>query len=535
MAEGYEKRIFIYVTKKNRGKVIKDFCTDLFQTNLSEGRSKQGNEGIENELVKLLHCFPVPYTIVQEFHHIDPSFRDTYYKYFSNQHFYVKRYSKRLSFFKGRLYPKSFFEADEKKKRKLQELFMGACVINPLIKGAIGRTLIHPQFVIGDEKKPVYMRLSKFTLHIYGKKLVVNAFPYRMQDEETMRCAEVTLLNILDYYSNTYKDYRFVTPSEILESELRHNHERVLPSRGISYPILTKVLSEFGFSPRLYDTSSIDQYSLSRISQENELKRWLHYYIESGIPVAINLAPIENNESGHSVVCIGHGSSKKKLLQMAKKKKWISWENRQVCHPLINSADFFDEYAIVDDNQAVYQIRQFDNLSQYPNMKVKNIAVPLYKRMFLDAPDAATIARSILHDNEFYGIHLWCNKFLEHQEDVVVRLFMASSHSLKEFRCKSLFGEYAKEAYAIVPMPRFVWVCELYRVSDYDNLGAFGEIVIDATSAPSRSYRSLILVHYPGMIGVRYPEQTESIFDDVIEVDNDGLFPGFGKNLQKIK
>ena len=70
-----------------------------------------------------------------------------------------------------------------------------------------------------------------------------------------MRCTEVTLLNLLEFYSNSYDDYRAVVPKDIIESEQRHSHERVLPSRGITYPILTKVLSDFGFSPRLYNLS----------------------------------------------------------------------------------------------------------------------------------------------------------------------------------------------------------------------------------------------------------------------------------------
>jgi len=161
---------------------------------------------------------------------------------------------------------------------------------------------------------------------------------------------------LLEVYANSYHDYKSVVPSEILENEQKHSHERVLPSRGISYPILTKVLSEFGFSPRLYNLSSIDKYSLSQITQEDELKRCLHYYIESGIPVALNLLPVGNSGSGHSMVCIGHGSPNAALMKRAKRNKWISWENKEHCHPLINSADFYETYVVVDDNQPVYQV-----------------------------------------------------------------------------------------------------------------------------------------------------------------------------------
>lgn len=168
-------------------------------------------------------------------------------------------------------------------------------------------------------------------------------------------------------------------------------------------------------------------------------------------------------------------------------------------------------------------------------MKVENIAVPLYKRMFLDASDASVIVRTVLQHKEL-GIDNWTDDFLEPQEDVIIRLFMASSTSLKEYRSQTLMDMFAREAYAIVPMPRFVWVCEIYRESDYDALNAFAEIVIDATSVPGRGHntRSLILMHYPHVLGIRFPEQAEADFDKMLELDEDGLFPGFRKNLRKI-
>ena len=56
------------------------------------------------------------------------------------------------------------------------------------------------------------------------------------------------MLNLIEYYSNSYKDYKSVVPSEILDKEQLHSHERVLPSSGTTYPIFTKVLADFGFS-----------------------------------------------------------------------------------------------------------------------------------------------------------------------------------------------------------------------------------------------------------------------------------------------
>lgn len=535
----YEDEVFIPITEENYLEVIPEFCQSMYQHNMSsEEVPAENSDKYMDELQELLRQLPRPYTIVQEIYYIDRSFRDTYYTYFSNQHFDIKRYSRRLSLIGRIVTREDFFSKDEALQADIASKFWGACVINPLSVGVIGRTLISPQQILSVADKPVYMRLSDFVLHVYGKKFRVSAFPYRMQDGETMRCTEVTLLNLLEYYSNSYQDYRKAVPSEILDSEQKHHHERVLPSRGISYPMLSKILYEFGFSPRLYSYTEFKRYALSKLTQEDELKRLLFYYIESGIPVALNLQPAGSREVGHSIVCIGHGCKKVKLTRKAKKNKWITWSNRDTAHPMIDAADYYNEFVVVDDNQPVYQVRGFDQLSLYPDMRVESIAVPLYKRMFLDAPDAAAIMRSILYHEEL-GIDKWTNGYLVPGEDVVIRMFMASSHSLKDFRTKTLKDLNAREAYGIVPMPRFVWVCEIYRECDYDdvtNAMAFGEIVIDATSASGAigNPRSLIIMHYPHVLGLRFPDETGSELDQMIELDEDDLFPAFSKNLDVI-
>lgn len=540
---------FVIITEENQEKVVDKFCDAVFISNLTDNEEeflemlhRSGEDGDrgkidqeklllgKNFLKNFLRRLPKPITIVQELYYIDRSYRDTYYMYFSNQHFVVKRYSRRLSFFSGKYDAVSYFAEDKDTEKRLNENFIGACVINPLIVGSIGRTLINPKFLFDAQIKPAYVRLSEFKLNIYGHPLVVKAFPYRMQDEETMCCAEVTLLNLLEYYSNSYTDYRTVVPSEIIENEQKHSYERVLPARGITYPVLTKVLSEFGFSPRLYNISAIDSYRYSYVSQKDELKRWLHYYIESGIPVAVNLTPISIAGTAHSLVCIGHGKIKSELIRKAHKKRWIAWGDRQNTHPIINSADFYDDYVVVDDNQPIYQVRSFDNLSLFSDMKVENLAVPLYKRMFLDAPNAYTIIRSLLH-SEMFGIEEWAGDFLEKGENVIIRLFMASSRSYKDYRMHTMNDIYVKQLYTLIPMPRFVWVCELYRMDDYEKLSAFGEVVIDATSAPNRGHRSLIMMHYPKVIAYRHPDQAEVGFDYMAELEEDTLFPGYKNNL----
>lgn len=546
----YAYEAFITVTDDNKAEILYNISRDIIVENfygdeedvfcVDEYDPKEmldaNLDNCINILSDFLHKFKTPYTIIQEDHHIDASFRDAFYHYYSNQHFKTRRYSRRLSFFEGIVFKEQYFSEDTELDDDIKNRYMGSCVINPLLSGVLGRTLINPVYIMDNRKAcPVYMRLSEFQINVYGKQLKVRAFPYRMQDEETMRCAEVTMLNLIEYYSNNYKDYKSVVPSEILEKEQLHSHERVLPSSGTTYPIFTKVLADFGFSPRLYNLSSFATNLLSGISPSDEIKRILHYYIESGIPVAVNLQPINSGGSGHSLLCVGHGQSTSEMKKKASENKWISWANREKGHALINSADFYSEYVVIDDNEAGYHVRSFDNLSIYPDMKVSNLAVPLYKRMFLDAPDAAAIITSVLNDS-VYGIENWSGNFLEPQEDVVIRIFMASSRSFKRYRISKAKNIDTRVFYSQIAMPRFIWVCELFRLVDYGNLQAFGEVVVDATSAmrSGANNRSLIMMRYPNIITFREPEQSGTLFEQQFEINEGNLFEGYRDNLEEI-
>lgn len=521
--------IIIQITDENEKEMISMLLDSLFGKLSVKGE----NDSVPGQkfMEKLLGRLPKPYTIVHENYHIDRAYRDTYYMYFSNQHFDVHRYSRRFSFFKGLIRYSDFVDS-EKGELYLQKRFIGACVFNPLGNGLIGRTLINPIYIIKESEYPVYVRTSKYAMNILGQRLMVEAFPFRMQDQETMSCAEVTLLNILEHYSNSYNDYRNVNPSEIIEHEQMHSHERVLPSKGMTYPILTKVLADFGFSPRLYNLYAIKNHNFSKITQKDELKRWLHYYVESGIPVAINLSPIGNYGAGHSVVCIGHGRAKEELKKKARKSELLLW-GKMNDHPIINSADFYDDYVIMDDNQFLYQVRNFNNIALYPDMHAVNLAVPLYKRMFLDAPDAADTIIPILQHDE-YGITAWAGEYLNQKEEVIIRIFMASSRSFKNYRVNTLIGVTERILYSNMRLPRFVWVCELYKSDGYEKGEAFGEILVDATSASNRGHRSLLMMHYPDVIALRNPDDKNVGFDLQYELPEVHTFKGYRKNLSGI-
>ena len=488
-----------------------------------------GGQQLIKQIMSIIQgCFTV---IVEEFH-IDERYRDTYYMYFSNQHFQIERYCRRLTFMKGNYTWNSFLEIkSEEQKLKRSEDFLGTCVIKPTSEGIIGRTLLNPSFLL--KSGAAYVRLSTYKVNVYGIMLEVKAFPYQMQDQETMRCSEVTLLNLMDYYSNTYKDYKNIMPSEIIKSEQKYIHERALPSRGITYHVLTRVLSDFGFAPRLYNIQAMRKDINSGITQEDELRRLLHYYIESGIPVAINVEPEGVREIGHSLICIGHSGAKSINRAKGIAKRIGGFEEK---YSIINSADFYDSYVVMDDNQFPYTICDFKHMSIYDSMRVSNIAVPLYKRMFLEAATAYDIALMILESPK-WGVFKWAKDYLGENTDIIIRLFLASSRSFKKARVED-FGKSSKELqvyYAKVRMPRFIWVCEMYTEEGYAKNEAFGEVVLDGTSASKKGISNVILLNYPSGLYSRNPDQTEhDIDEDKYQVEIWSTIKSYDQNLTPI-
>lgn len=483
---------------------------------------------------KIINTIKGDLTVLIEDYHIDRFYRDCYYMYFSNQHFQIDRYCKRVSFFKGYFEQKFFLDGNEKANNEyLNSIFVGTCVVRPISGGIVGRSLLNPKYILPSDN--AYIRLSKYEVYIFGIKLEVQAFPFQMQDLETMRCLEVTILNLMDYYSNSYNDYKITMPSDIVALERKHNHERVLPSRGITYHQLTKILSDLGFAPRLYNIQAISKSELSSLTQSDQLKRILHYYVASGIPVAVNVEP-KGRGVGHSLLCVGY--SKTINCEKAYSNKKYMGNSFDSEYAIINSSDFYDDYVVIDDNQFPYEIRPFQKLSLYSDMSVTNISVPLYKRMFLEATDAYDISLMIL-ESERWGIFNLAKEYLNGEKNIVVRLFLASSKNFKKFRVKSFISNSPTLSgyYSYVRMPQFVWVCEIYTMEGYtsNDKKAFAEIVLDGTCASKKGMHSLILYNSPNKLFARNPDQDETTIDDNKYIVSDWVeIKPYSLNLESI-
>lgn len=481
------------------------------------------------------------YTVVVEEHYVDRVYRDSYYFYYSSKHFCYDRFCKRLCLFQG-TFNCDFYDCS---CSELEKRFMGSIVIRPIPDRSIGRTLLNPSYFL-PEDVTCRIRVAKYNITVYGKRLYIWAFPYSMQDGETTSCAEITILNLLDYYSQSYPEYRYLLPSEISSLAERNSYERRIPTTGLSYELISKIFCDVGFYPRLYSTKKMANIKFRHI---------LHYYIESGIPVALGLKLGEENK--HSVISIGYMVSENGILGKRltcaydSKSKNVLW----TC----DTADIVDTYCIMDDNRVPYKISKCVETEQeitrgtpylrLNECEVEYMMVPLYKRMILEAADAYDICLSILASEQF-GIkgflqdstvssellamdnNINCSGTKE--EPLVIRLFMASSRTFRRKRDEEFRDGNCevRDLYNITVFPKFVWVCELTTQSLYQKNQVMGEIIIDATSSADAKMDSFIIIHYPNVICRRMPEDFIETRDSVFEgIDDWRPFAAFHGNL----
>lgn len=493
-----EMSSIIFVESNND---IDDLCINI----------KEDNKSFKRKIKEILDMIGYPMTIVCEYYYVDKVFRDSYYNYFSSKHLEIGRNCKRLSFFNVEIPPEKFYE-NYSENNDLQNSFVGTMVLKPLEIGKIGRTLFDPQKLHTNQ---CYVRTTGFETMILGHTLHIDAFPFSSQDTETMTCAETTVWNILEYYGSRYGEYKTILPSNMVNKLELISQERNLPSRGLHYGEISNLLKSFGFSPRIY---ALKAY----LGDETKYKNIFHYYVESGIPLAVGVSGTDSQGSsiGHSIVCIGHEKEKADINSISK--------NAIDGIPYIDTASYYHKYVIMDDNQKPYTVEDFDDLTLFHNTKVDVFAVPLYKRIILEAGDAAALFYSILSMKKI-GFNQMLSQIREKIDDsnpVAVRIFLTSSRKYKSIRAKDAKNRSVAYFYSNFVYPKFLWVAEISTHDEFNNEKIYGEIILDATASRINSQNSIILIRYLSNVGYRFPDETLGVlFTRLSKRSNDFVSP----------
>ena len=513
----------------------------------------------------------------------DRYYRSSYSLYYIEKHFQLYGPCGRLFLFDGGLFDELKVKKKEMDSEVYDKSFIGSLVKKPLPEMEIGRTLIDPKFFYGKDSC-FQFRTAYYSETMYGIRMHVYGFPFAMQDGETVTCAEMTILNISDYFSRRYQAYHAVYPYEISRIIHANSYERNIPSRGLSYQNISKVFLEIGFFPRLYAA----KYEIGRFLTI------LHSYVASGIPVAMGIDNGLSNTVGHSVVVIGMEKDffKNRTEPITINDLYIQQiPNKQtdstIYYALIGSKS--GKYIIMDDGRAPYAmatisanyktkgeawqvklsygpnpydsdstmyLRDLPNTQENTNKEIYNVSfltAPLSKDMSMDAEDAIRCFKNIigsvvgndLKTGPGYIAYFKHIKEKLNEDDftllaagesennpLILRVFICAARSLKRHRVKTVSASVPKSVrekclitYQRVHMPRFIWVCELYSLNSIsiDPPVCLGEIVLDATTVSSHKsdIENIILINYPGKLAFRMPFQKKDDLIDMLRTETD--------------
>lgn len=229
---------------------------------------------------------------------------------------------------------------------------------------------------------------------------------------------------------------------------------------------------------------------------------------------------------------------------------------------VMNAADFYGTYVVMDDSQPPYSMRSIHSLSTEAGLKLARYVVPLQSGMTVGAADAQLFFRLILRDASD-GILKWGGEWLKESakggcSDVVMRVFLASSKRFKPFRVKTSPDPLRSAHYAMIPLPHYVWCCELFLIDEFLSYSdpasysdseprtkdrqefsktptAFAEIVMDATSTPDvYPGGSILICNYPTRFGYRMPSDIDGPLkekEDIVPYDG---FPSYTGNMFRV-
>ena len=420
-----------------------------------------GENAIElKRIQKLLGKLDDNISYVFEFPYVDRHYRDTFYVYYSAKHDEFYRNCIRIHLFMDFYITKSddLINLTDDNREKYKGFF----IVRPLPRFPLGRSMISPT---AFKEKDMLCCLMKSRLSLLGHRLEVYGFPHIAQDTETHTCAESSLWSFLEYIGNRYRQYLPLLPSEILRKLLPISSHRSLPSIGLSIDEVIKFLHNNGCECIMDRASYLDK---NNIIIDKFRLFLLKVYIESGIPVYVSL--IDNKGPGHAVLIIGHEDKYDHVVSpLAAGKVWQ------------DVSTFEKKMVVIDDNQPQYQMGALETLIQYnQEYKIAHYVVILPKHTNLDAQAAYFLSKKVFNDTGV-GLERFGKQWL-------TRLFLTGSHSFKRFILeRSGIDDVFKKYFSLLPFPKFIWVCEIYKIEEFQHVQKIcsGLLIMDATGSNS--------------------------------------------------
>ncbi len=394
-----------------------------------------------------------------EYHYIDKDYRDTFSCFHSKRFSTPSSRCVRLHFFSSLVTATALQD-----REAIQDSYLGYSVIRPTRPNCIGRTMI-------DVK--VYAQLGAFlctcreTVSLQGAELTVVGFPFISQDGDATVCAQSALWMVARYFSNRYALYPETYPFQLTQLVRDYSIGRIYPSGGLTMWQLAEAFRQLGFSPVIY----------SRATLPDEFDRLLYTYIESGIPVVAGMP-------GHAIAVVGH------MLDL------------DACSATTHncfSSEFCTGWVVSDDNHSPCSLlpMSIGGAAGYKGRDIDSFIAPLAEKIFLSAENFESGALQVLKDAKV-GMAKLSPELSK--VPIVMRLYLTTVRSYKrKLSLRGMGDPLVVQMYRQLPLPHFIWVCELSCAADYSRGDILGEIIWDATRNAWEP-GGWIAIHYPEIL-----------------------------------
>jgi len=440
---------------------------------------------MENWIENLLAILPYPLTVIYDPYYVDRVYRDEFYRYYASKHFFISKNCRRLIFLRNTYSINDFLSSCDKVHQKIEQDLIGMAVLKPT--GNIGRTLIDPFKILLPR---CYVRTTKFEITVLGRIYSLNAFPSSGQDSEVMTCAEVNVWQIMEYMGTRYRDYKALLPGEMLDCLKNSAEISILPSDGLSEDQEAHVFMQSGLSPRAFWNSDKEKNQPKIPAATLTFEDILHIFVESGIPVLLNLEPKSEGDN-HSITCIGHEYKDLTEEFFSSAVGRINIDNSEGTNynlSIIPSWRQYNKYVFLEDHSVPYKLvdkndLKFSESGSAVEWVMHNMVVPLHKHVFMLVEDAYEIFLELFKTSGNNIAKALSESPSDPSVQVVARVFLAASRAFKDFRIRSSDSLEEKLYYSQLNYPKFLWVCEYGTPEAYCQHKIQGEFVLDATSA----------------------------------------------------
>ena len=363
-----------------------------------------------------------------------------------------------------------------------QEHYLGASVIEPLVRRCIGRTIIDP-YKLGKDTESFFSLAAEFQHRIGGATYRVKGYPHRSQDEEATVCAHATMWSVCRFLSQRYPIYKETLPFDLIQMVGKDNG-RAFPKRGMTFRDYCQILDSFGCHPVVLSPTGVAIGNDKRKKQQRleDFRDDLYAYVESGFPVVASFGD-------HVVSIVGHTDGG--VIDPAVRSE--SSQSREI----VNASELIGDYIVVDDNEFPYQqMKQTavadtgDNCYPRTTATLQHVVVPLPDETYLEPGDARRRAVELLRQQDIQNLvdRMLVKLDISASEPLVFRQFLTTGTAFKRRKLQywSEASEDQKDVGLRVPeqisLPKFIWVIELSVQSLRLERRIFGEIILDATA-----------------------------------------------------